>query len=46
MAGAFLDEMIAERTLANPVSPALLGAAVQRRQAETELADDDAPEAK
>gem|GEM_PF-3838912 len=46
MTDDFLDEMIAARTSANPAFPALLNAAVQRRQAETEQVADDAPEAK
>ena len=39
-------EMIAARTSANPVFPALLDAAVRRRQAETEPVAGESPEAK
>ena len=42
----FLDEMIAERTLANPTFPAVLDAAVQRLRVDAEPVVDDAPEAK
>jgi hypothetical protein len=42
----FLDEMIDERTLANPAFRALLDAAVQRRRAETEPAADPGAKAK
>jgi len=41
----FLDEMIDERTLANPAFRALLDAAVQRRRTGTEPAADPGAEA-
>ena len=42
----FLDEMIGERALANPAFPAMLDAAVRRRQAEAEQVRDSALEPK
>lgn len=46
VADDFLDEMIAERTRANPAFPAVLDAAIRRRQVDAELVADSAPEAK
>ncbi|MBA2496874.1 MAG: hypothetical protein H0V33_07230 [Acidimicrobiia bacterium] len=46
MSEDFLDEMIDERTLANPAFRALLDAAVQRRRTETKPAADPGAEAK
>lgn len=42
----FLEEMIAERTRANPAFPAVLDAATRQRQVDAERVADSAPEPK